>query len=112
MRLLGVLLCWAEFSTRVEKQILDMQTKSENTKMEVRFFFFLSIFSLFKSHCRRPGSQVNDLKSRELSSIVLLGISSTNADPGVGDRGAGWDCIENSQEIAEGGGGGPFFYQN
>lgn len=26
----------AEFSARVEKQIQDMQTKSENTKMEVR----------------------------------------------------------------------------
>lgn len=33
----------AEFSQRVEKQIQDMQTKSENTRMEVRFgllFFF------------------------------------------------------------------------
>lgn len=31
----------AEFSKRVEKQIQDMQTKSENTKMEVRRFPFL-----------------------------------------------------------------------
>lgn len=32
----------AECSKRVEKQIQDMQTKSENTKMEVRFLFVYS----------------------------------------------------------------------
>lgn len=32
----------AECSKRVEKQIQDMQTKSENTKMEVRFLFLFS----------------------------------------------------------------------
>lgn len=84
----------AEFSTRVEKQIQDMQTKSENTKMEVGVP--CPSPPLQTSVSRRvscgQAEEVNKFEN-ELKKQIRAGVSTTNADAtntGVGE----WFCLD------------------